>query len=549
MALGDLAALLVLFGLCYFALPILLPQVPAKDPPNPPDATSSSTLLTPFLLRLPESVREEIYFLLEYSRENDSGQKHVLDVKCPELSPQSISEWSSAHQRLNWISMFGTQPSQGQFANQLFYVSRAISQDARSFFYSHNNFVFPGKEDEGLPELSAMTMVAIQSFRNIQVRISAADASSDDGRSFRQNKKAIMDWKETCYRLAHAPPCQLSLSLISNSTTVKSAKDSLGPLTYLELKKCSIAFDESWDTSLQNYAEYVVSKTTERFRNQKSSAFHRFGDLPTELQMKVLEHTDLLPSTEIIGQGLKWHPYTQGFFPLTCMNFCCALQRLWGFETPCKARNVGDSSSQYCWSVPKALFQTSKSMKEQARLIFYRNNHFAFDIYYLRPFEMNSDGTPSLLEPFPPDCLQHLRSIQWNFPNNMAVEEFQPPLEQTIKLVQTVEYLRERTKISNLTLTLNFRQYQRVTRTPVDLNRQYALAKHMAETIAPYVSELKDFFVHIDWPSFDADQIKSMEQTLEKTVKGETYDSEERGKRLCGPDLFQWSFVKGFGQG
>jgi hypothetical protein len=101
------------------------------------------------------------------SRKDDSGQKRVLIVNSPHGTlSERIGRWSS-RQKLNIPLDETTKRGQGRFANQLFNVSRNISHDARSFFYSRNKVRFYGLGARGIPHLSAMTTTALRSLRDI----------------------------------------------------------------------------------------------------------------------------------------------------------------------------------------------------------------------------------------------------------------------------------------------------------------------------------------------------------------------------------------------
>jgi hypothetical protein len=174
---------------------------------------------------------------------------------------------------------------------------------------------------QGIPHLSALATVALHSLRDVQVQMfwntpkmgeEAFDPPIDS--DIEENEQVILDWTDTCGRLAHAPPSQLRLFLVSCTILVEDSEAMLEPLLKVQLKECSIRLGAKLNNRLQRYVDYVVSRTTENHRNKNSPSFRRFGDLPTELQMKVLQHTDLVPSTEIISRGLEWDPQKKTFF-------------------------------------------------------------------------------------------------------------------------------------------------------------------------------------------------------------------------------------------
>ncbi|GLI80186.1 hypothetical protein PoHVEF18_008537 [Penicillium ochrochloron] len=114
--------------------------------PPEPDTLSPPPLRTPFsFLDLPESVRERIYLLLEYSRKDDLGEKRVVMVNSPDgppSKPEGICEWSSIHRRFNAAPEESIQHGQGRFANQLFYVPAPYPRVRGPFSTHTTNFGF-----------------------------------------------------------------------------------------------------------------------------------------------------------------------------------------------------------------------------------------------------------------------------------------------------------------------------------------------------------------------------------------------------------------------
>lgn len=519
-------------------------QVPAEYPPKPPAQHSSSPSRTSSLLQLPESVRLKIYEFLEYSRDIGPDESCAVVMNSPKGDAlDTISEWSSTHGRFNRNYANSTPEGQPPFANQLFYVSRQVSQDARHVFYSLNRFRVYGMGARGLPNLSVMSIVALQSLRSLQVEMSPLvtrlqPSLFEPVADYDESPQVIDDWKAVCHQLAHASPSQLSLSLYSRTATVRSAKAILEPLLDVQLKNCLIRLGVRSNNKLLLYVEHIVFKATERSRNEDSRTFHKFDELPIELKIMVLEHTDLLPDTETIAEGLWWDPVRKSFSPFPCARRRCGGPSM--FKMACKATEVSYSSYKRCWSLPKALFQTSKSMRDLAQIAFYGTHHFAIPIPSACLFGPERFERKNFLNPFPPDSLRYLRSIQFNFPQDVREDEFQPHSGQALSLTDTVDSLREHANLSNLTLSLHFFLLGDLTVTGMlpewafESVEQYAIFKRIVEIIGPQMRELKDFFIHIVSPGLDADQRQPMEQALERIVKGEQYDSETRRKQYRG---------------
>ncbi|KAL4815480.1 hypothetical protein BDW67DRAFT_185755 [Aspergillus spinulosporus] len=103
----------------------------------------------PSFLRLPYEIRLRIYTLLCMV---DPYPSHIRSFE---------GEWSAREQQFIDDSIVSS-----DFSNQLFYVSRAISEDARAAFYSVNTLHFYKMQD-----LLNLTPVAWKSLRSICVTI------------------------------------------------------------------------------------------------------------------------------------------------------------------------------------------------------------------------------------------------------------------------------------------------------------------------------------------------------------------------------------------
>ncbi|KAL5050646.1 hypothetical protein BDW71DRAFT_172884 [Aspergillus fruticulosus] len=107
----------------------------------------------PFLLRLPYSVRYKIYVELGIVRHEP------VDLSC--RSPDG--EWSFREQKIRTVDDHC--PWRRWITNQLFYVSRAVSADSRTVFYSENRFEFARHIEYGLKDTKGFSPLAWRSFR------------------------------------------------------------------------------------------------------------------------------------------------------------------------------------------------------------------------------------------------------------------------------------------------------------------------------------------------------------------------------------------------
>lgn len=107
----------------------------------------------------------------------------------------------------------------------------------------------------------------------------------------------------------------------------------------------------------------------------------RFLDLPSELQLHVLEYTDLIAPFREVESGQK------GTLFLRC-NYCC-ICRTEGSACPacqypfdhnnhdiCSRHDCPSSPRCGCWGFPASLFLVSHRVQELAQEIFYKRNRF-----------------------------------------------------------------------------------------------------------------------------------------------------------------------------
>lgn len=132
---------------------------------------------TTLFLRFPPGIRSRIYAYLGLIRDS------FIFLEGPSTDGTAVGEWSSARQTIkilyvnqflevipdwtleNCSECFRYRP----ITTQLFYVSRAISEDVRSILYSRNFLMLLNGTYDGVAPLLNLTPVAIRSLHRLSI--------------------------------------------------------------------------------------------------------------------------------------------------------------------------------------------------------------------------------------------------------------------------------------------------------------------------------------------------------------------------------------------
>jgi len=114
------------------------------------------------------------------------------------------------------------------------------------------------------------------------------------------------------YLIPRIEPKKLNLYLVCDSADIQSARGIAGPLLQLPLlKDCAIRFGRidcrSYSTETKRQLQQLAANTTLRLTGRLNVQAFRFLDLPQEIQLKILEFTDLVTPYDIqwIGKRSK----------------------------------------------------------------------------------------------------------------------------------------------------------------------------------------------------------------------------------------------------
>ncbi|KAL2826279.1 hypothetical protein BDW59DRAFT_161117 [Aspergillus cavernicola] len=467
-----------------------------------------------------------------------------------------FAEWSTCEQRLFRIDESPREPS---VPNQLFYVSRAISEDARSVFYSENELRFSDQKGCGLRNLLNLGPTAWKSLRNIVIQIgtqrcrqrgynchgevSPASAKTD----------VLPTWRIICSRLAtYQQGDQLELRLVCGAASKETATAFLDPIQNLpRLRGLSIRMGPLHNPDLQYMIMETIQQKTKFFPLQPKRLLSLlpkgsfpFRDLPVELQIRILEYSCLISPEALVYQL----PYNH-FIPIDCWaGLCTALTDPYIIcqGSYCPSTHTAFSNLYPCWVIQHGLFLINKPIRELALSVYYSKNTFEIicdpwespngaEVQTTRETkDVWSPSTSRFIRQLPAYSWQYLRHIHFKF-GYMPDDAFHINSTETLDWLNTLSVLSQALPLSRLTLGVSFGPPDR---RPVHRNKamkQLALFHRIVQTIVPHRGIIKDFFIHIygvygdqEWPmpyiEFDH------EKQLEWRVMGGDYDSISRGK-------------------
>ncbi|EEP78298.1 predicted protein [Uncinocarpus reesii 1704] len=351
----------------------------------------------------------------------------------------------------------------------------------------------------------------------------------------RHEKWMLADWTCLCMRLAqYIQPGRLRLSFICDTENIETAKAFLAPLQAIPtLARCGIRLSRKEKPELQRLADETVAHLS----TPRVAPF-RFSVLPTELQARILAHTDL-----VAPHAIEWSP-SAGYEPWQPMLqpekcYMCIDVR----ESCCTPLEEGSFASRCdCWKPPKALFYLNYRTREEALRIFFKENHIILH-YNTGP---RLDLVPFLLS-IPRQARKYLRSIQFEFPDPRCMT---PGSKVSQDLAAAVTILVADADLRRLTITIDVSAgWHSGEDFEVDesLNEiRWFNYKQMILPMYLFGGRLKDFFVHLPWfyLSYDLARRREQEQDLERRIMGSAeYDSIQRGKfkRPCTAPISQLS--------
>ncbi|RDW81487.1 uncharacterized protein DSM5745_05044 [Aspergillus mulundensis] len=479
-----------------------------------------------FLLRLPHNVRYRIYVELGII-----VQDGVVDLS--RVPPHG--EWSCREQKIINDPSWHYRHS---FANQLFYVSRGVSEDARSFFYSENVFGFFRHIGWGLQAIRGFGPLVWRSFRCVSFALDkSCHWEGYENRSYhyddeflsrcRDVEEVLPDWIYICEQLAahNTHNDRLDLRFMCDAFTAETAAAFLSPLKLLpRLKKLAIKMGPFFNPDThQMSAAMIREKTKPRDCPKPFPFFH----LPIELQYRILEHTDLVfdlahiysPDQHCFRPQYSQYGRSRTFCPDRREEFCM------------------EPGVLPCLRTPHMLFLVSNSMRRLAMDVYYSRNifHVECETKTSPPAAAWSAQKSAFLRCFAPRSFQYLRHIRWRMPSTRTWTAFQPGNRESEDWVISLYLISLAVPAGSLTMEMMIPPYSSPVTTPltqylVDCDDEYF--RRLISYMDCLKGHLRDLFLHIEYsPSGEWDQIRlDKERALERIIMGSGYDSLARGK-------------------
>ncbi|KAL4800096.1 hypothetical protein BDV19DRAFT_384461 [Aspergillus venezuelensis] len=266
-----------------------------------------------FLLSLPYSVRRRIYIELDVITQEPIE---------PSLGSRN-GEWSCREKTI----IKGNQPCRKWFTNQLFYVSRAISEDSRTMFYLENRFEFACHISWGLRDIRGFGPLAWASFRRLFFALDRTYHYEGNEYAFEYDEwfwerakdasEVLPDWLYICEQLTAYSTRDdwLELRFSCDAMEKATAAAFLDPLKNLpRLKDLVIQMGPFFNPGIH---EMVAGIIWEKTRAEEFPGAFCFFNLLVELQYRTLEHTNLILPTRLTysdTRGAFLHPYIRGIF-------------------------------------------------------------------------------------------------------------------------------------------------------------------------------------------------------------------------------------------
>lgn len=432
------------------------------------------------------------------------------------------------------------QVSPFHFPSQLFYVSRAISEDAMSMFYAENCFVivchlgFSVLRKWAPRPLKYLTRLCVHvsldewncSFSSVHPLrpINQGRKMPKPAAHYKRQKHTISEWQSTCSHItSHIQSRRMKLDFFVASEDHKVIGPMLDSLLKLPtLATCSLYGGpkaKAGHTELIALLERTVLRATGQYTDTQSP--FSFSKLPTEIQLCILENANLVAPRDVVLDS------SEGF--TICTPRCS------GELSCCPKKRSAYSSEHHCWVFPAALFQASKRLRAQAQYIFFSGNRFIVErLSYMRS-QKNRD--PFLL--IPPDSLKHIRFLIFSL-YNLDYEDYRPGRLDTRNWQNIVDIIAHEIPLSQLTLVLD------MTLMRDDLAHHFVPFVDDRDTqegllqeriVAPFtrLKGLRDLFVFVPPPLqlllHETEASEVLERRLEQMVMGQEYDSDCKARQ------------------
>jgi hypothetical protein len=465
--------------------------------------------------------------------------------------PNTDSDWKPQRTELNCCDEYEDDGNcdcdfdPSSLPSQLLDVCRTISKEVEHLFYSQNHFSIYSNYPGGLFGLLSFTPRALNSLSSLSIKLDICHCFVTSTTSMpnycpyhyreyyrlcipgseklcqsaavHHRSKTIAEWEKLCRQLAtYIPPRQLKLWVDCNVVNIETAKQIVGLMNHLPvLGACGILFNLQPCLKLQDLARDAVLKLTGQSSDALDAPF-RFLDLPREIQLNVLNYTDLTTPYDI-----AWCPDTGGEAPSVVhsrsIQWCQSTNVYWrkccgtcypsGISCICSIRYIGYSTTCTCWALPSSLFLVSRRQREDAIKIFYSQNHFLIlpsgkPLQYDQPSDFLRFFTR-----FAARGMKYLRSVTWLLPDKYH------PVSGTRRdsdWERAVDICAQEGSLQLLSFAIDLSHHARRRRAlgahyrcPIRIAQleedEWNTGLLLVESMARYKS-WKNVYVHLSWP-------------------------------------------------
>ncbi|KAE9379642.1 hypothetical protein N431DRAFT_326718 [Stipitochalara longipes BDJ] len=501
---------------------------------------------------------------------------HFLDGPVPWPKIQLNRHCSCLEDRATWCEC-------DPLPYQLLYVSKVIGNEVSAIFYSENHFAIFRNRLGGLYALGSLSHKALSQMTSLSIYLNVAE---EDDRSeilntysfpqchkmcsaskvkwaFRKEKGwdeivSFREWQRLWKVLRPSiKPNRLKLFLTCDMADIELAHEFLQPLfrkPTLQLRECSIRLASEFLMPGNTYcqtpdcfqelaalAKLNVQLVTEQLITNQSMQSFKYRDLPKEIRLQILEHTELVSPFDLAWTS-KSRFYEYRAFPhgTNQSAMCCQKCTPMADACACFLRRGAFSTTCTCWKMPIHFFLVDHQMKEDAEFVFYSNNHFLLSSGAIR--NLKNLVIYDFLTHLPRNGRRYLHSLSLEcvsgdvrLPDSRGMEQWQ----ECLNIINDEMNSRQ----LSLTIDLGFDKrsvyyyyggdYEHVpdicyTR---EAEKVWTVGKGLVDSLVGH-AQLKNLFFHFMWPFEDCEEDipRDRGMVLEKMVMGENYESNTRGK-------------------
>ena len=344
------------------------------------------------------------------------------------------------------------------FPYQLLYVSKAIANEVSAIFYSENYFTVFRNSLGGLSVLGSLSHKALSQMTSLSIYINIVEEDEREwifdchvmcsvskmSTAFRKERHwdethSIKEWQRLCKILRpNIKPNRLKLFLACDMADIELSDEFLQPLLEtptLQLRECSIRLasgflkpgNTNYHTpgSLQELVALARLKAQQAAdqltTNRLTQSSFRYGDLPKEIRLQILEHTELVSPFDLAWTSnppvnLDYQPHKSQFYEHRTFHYgtygpaaCCQKCSPRTDACTCFLECGAFSTTCTCWTMPVQFFLVNKQMKDDAEFVFYSNNHFLVSCRTTR--DHKNIGIYDFLTHLPGNGRRYLRSL------------------------------------------------------------------------------------------------------------------------------------------